>query len=133
MSINPYADNFESGGFFYNAIRQDLAMVHGDTLAFGFQIQGLEGDEPDEIVLSVKENLEDDEALITVSTDDSIVLRSYDSVNDILTYTVRIPPQKAQELATGRYFYDLVAYVDNDVITMMKGRLAVDYSVSENI
>ena len=133
MSINPYADNFESGGFFYNAIRQDLAMVHGDTLAFGFQMKGLEGDEPDEIVLSVKENLEDDEALITVSTDDSIILRSYDSVNDILTYVVRIPPQKAQELATGRYYYDLVVYVDSDVITLMKGRLMVDYSVSENI
>ena len=133
MSINPYADNFESGGFFYNAIRQDLAMVHGDTLSFGFQIQGLEGEHPDDIVMSIKENLEDDEALVSVSTDDTIVLRGYDSVNDILTYSLRIPPQKAQELATGRYYYDLVAHVDDDVITFLKGRLMVDYSVSENI
>ena len=59
MANNPYADNFQSGGYFYNAIRQDIAIVEGDTCSFGFQIQGLEGQDPSSIKLTAKKSIED--------------------------------------------------------------------------
>ena len=133
MSNNPYADNFESGGYFYNAIRQDLAMVLGDTMSFGFEIEGLEGERPDEIKFTVKQNIEDEEALVMLTLEDTIDYRGYDPDSDILTYSVRIPPQKTQHFALGRYYYDLVIVVNNDVLTIMKGRLLVDYSVSTGL
>ena len=133
MSVNPYADNFESGGYFYNPIRQDLAMVLGDTLAFAFQVQGLDGERPDDIKFTVKENIEDDEPLFVVSLANTIDLRSYDESRDLYTYTVRIPPYRTQHLNLGRYYYDLVFVVNNDVLTLLKGRLLIDYSVTTGL
>lgn len=34
------------GGFFFNPIRRDISMIKGDTMSFGFQVQGLEGKIP---------------------------------------------------------------------------------------
>lgn len=130
MAFNPYADNFESGGYFYNAIRQDIAMVKGDTCSFGFQLQGLGADtRPSAIVLTCKAKIEDENALFTCELGAEINLRSYDSQNDILTYIVRIPPSATGGLNLGRYYYDLVAYINNDTLTLMKGRVTLDYPV----
>lgn len=129
MPFNPYADNFESGGYFYNAIRQDIAIVEGDTCSFGFQIQGLEGQEPSSIKLTAKKNIEDEDAIFVCELGEEIEREYYDSVNDILTYVVRISPAATSGLSQGRYYYDLTAYVNSDVLTLMKGRLAIDHAV----
>ena len=130
MPFNPYADNFESGGYFYNAIRQNIAIVKGDTCSFGFQLQGLGADtRPSAIVLTCKAKIEDENALFTCELGAEIDLRSYDSQNDILTYIVRIPPSATGGLNLGRYYYDLVAYINNDTLTLMKGRVTLDYPV----
>lgn len=116
-------------GYFYNAIKRDIAMVKGDTMSFGFQIMGLGGREPDKITFSCKSEIEDEYCVFVVSNDDTIDLRSYDSENDIYTYSVRIPPKKTKKLELGRYFYDLSIEVDNDVITLMIGRLSIEFEV----
>lgn len=117
--------------YFYNAIKRDLFMVQGDTMSFGFQIQGLQGERPSAIYFSCKEKIEDDEALFRVSLSDSIDFRSYDSDKDILTYGVRIPPQFTHNLPLGRYFYDLQFQVNGDIITLMVGRLTLEYQVTK--
>lgn len=129
MANNPYADNFQSGGYFYNAIRQDIAIVEGDTCSFSFQIQGLEGQEPSSIKLTAKKSIEDEDAIFVCELGEEIEREFYDSVNDILTYVVRISPAATSGLSQGRYYYDLTAYVNSDVLTLMKGRLAIDYAV----
>lgn len=130
MSNNPYADNFASGGYFYNPLRRDLTMIKGDTLSFGFQVQGLKGQLPSSIVLTCRETIEAVSPLFEISLSDTIKYRSYDEDNDILTYTVRIPPHKTAALALGRFYYDLELQVNNDVITLMKGRLTLDYEIT---
>ena len=116
-------------GYFYNAIKRDIAMVRGDTMSFAFQLKGLEGQRPEDVVFCCKENLEDTDCLFKVSLSDTIDFRDYDSESDTLTYTVRIPPYKTSNIPLGRFFYDLGVMVNGDVITLMIGRLSVEYEV----
>lgn len=118
--------------FFYNPIDRDITMVKGDTLAFGFQIQGLGGSEPSSIAFTCKNTPEDTEALFAVSLDDNIILRDYDSDEDIYTYSVRIPPSLTEDLDLGRYFYDLELTANDDVLTLMRGRLTLVYEITKN-
>ena len=111
-------------GYFYNALKRDIAMVKGDTMSFGFELKGLEGEIPDKVTFNCKSTIEDDYTVFTVSTDDTIDFVSYDAETDTLTYTVRIPPYKTAELELGRYYYDLKVEVNGDIITLMIGRLS---------
>lgn len=116
--------------YFYNPINRDLSMVQGDTMSFGFQLQGLKGERPDAVYFSCKEKIEDEDYLFQVTLSDNIDFRSYDSDKDILTYGVRIPPALTQYLPLGRYFYDLQVRVNYDTITLMIGRLEILYQVT---
>ena len=116
---------------FYNAIKMDIAMIKGDTMSFGFQMQGLDGSAPSSIIFSCKEDPEDDDAVFSSSLDDGgIWLDSEDSETDLLEYGVRIAPSKTENLNTGRYYYDLQIVVNDDVYTLMKGRLQIEYDVT---
>ena len=112
---------------FINAITQDIEMVKGDTLSFAFQLQGLGGAEPT-IVFSCALNYYDD-ILFTVDTEDGITREAYDSENDIATYSIRVAPNKTASLDLNRYYYDMEMTLDEDVITLMRGRLTLVYEV----
>lgn len=116
--------------FFYNAIRRDIVMIKNDTLTFGFEIQGLEGQSPDNIVFSCKDTPDKDTYLFKVDRADHITEISYDPVTDIRTYRLRIPPILTADLELGRYFYDLQINTNNDIYTLMKGRLTLEYQVT---
>ena len=75
---------------------------------------------------------EDEDAVFTckLSEEDGVWIDSEDTVHDILTYGVRVAPAKTEDLNTGRYFYDLEIDVNNDVFTLMKGRLLLEYDVT---
>lgn len=118
-------------GYFMNAIIRNIEMVRADTMSFGFQVQGLKGERPEFVQFSCKNTLETEEYLFAVSLDDTIDFRSYDAEKDILTYSVRIPPEKTAPLAEGRYFYDLELRVNGDVITLMIGRLSIIEQVTD--
>lgn len=114
------------GGYFFNPIRRDLSMIKGDTMSFGFQIQGLEGRDPENVELICKKTLEDEGELFGVSLNNNIDRRDYDAEHDIITYSVRIPPQLTEDLDAGRYFYDLKILCNTDVISLMVGRLNIE-------
>lgn len=119
-------------GYFMNAIIRNLEMVRADTMSFGFQVKGLQGQRPNFVQFSCKNSLEDSEYLFAVSLNDTIDVRSYDAEKDILTYSVRIPPEKTAGLAEGRYFYDLEMRVNGDTITLMIGRLEIIEQVTDS-
>ena len=123
---------YQESGYFYNAIKRELSMVRGDTLSFAFQLKGLQGQQPEKVVFTCKESLEDTTPRFIVSLDDTIDFRSYDATDDILTYAVRIPPYKTSSLPIGRYFYDLETEVNGDIITLMIGRLNIEYEVHDD-
>lgn len=117
---------------FNNSIKRDISMVRGDTLSFGFQVTGLEGQRPDAIYFSCKENLETDTYIFNVTLEDGIELRSYDAESDTLTYGVRVAPELTEDVDFGRYFYDLQIDVNSDVLTLMRGRLSIEWEVTDN-
>lgn len=114
----------------YNPIKRDLTMIKGDTLSFGFQIQGLGETAPTSIDFTCKNTPEDSEALFALSLNDGIVLRSYDAEEDVYTYGVRIPPSMTEDLDTGRYFYDLQLTANDDILTLMIGRLTLEHQIT---
>ena len=117
-------------GYFYNPIKRDIVMIQGDTCSFAFQLQGLEGVEPDSIIFTCKETVESSRELFQVSTEDTIDKRSYDESTDTFTYSVRIPPYLTHDIALGRYFYDLQFVKNADVITLMTGRLTLEAQIT---
>lgn len=116
--------------YFYNAIRRDITMIQNDTLSFAFQVQGLKGQTPNNIVFTCKETIETSNDLFSVDLSNNITLRDYDEDQDIYTYVVRIPPALTENIALGRYFYDLQLTVNYDIFTLMKGRLTIEYQIT---
>lgn len=117
---------------FNNSIQRSISMVKGDTLSFGFQVSGLDGQEPDAIFFTCKEHIEDDEPVFQLSLGDGIEKRSYDAETDTLTYGVRVAPELTQDVELGKYFYDLEFDINEDVLTLMKGKLSIEWEVSDN-
>lgn len=112
---------------FNNAIKRDISMVKGDTMTFGFQIQGLEGQRPDEIHFTCKQDLEDENYIFERTLDNGVSFRDYDQETDTLTYGVRVPPEATEDLQDGLYYYDLQLDINGDVLTLMKGRLTIEW------
>lgn len=117
-------------GYFYNAIRRDISIVRGDTMSFGFQIKGLEGQRPTDILFTCKENTEDNTPLFTCVLGESINEAAYDPDKDLLTYIVRVRPDQTAGLDLGRYFYDLEMKVNGDIITLMIGRFSIEAEIT---
>ena len=111
---------------FYNPVPLDLIMVKGDSMAFNFQ---LEGAEPRELTFSCKENPADTDAIFTQSlSGGGITLIS--SEGGVLTYSVRVRPDQTSGLEPARYYYDLELMAGDDTITLMKGRLIVEWDAT---
>lgn len=117
-----------NNNIFYNAMNQDITMVKGDTLSFNFQIDGMGADEFDQITFTVKENPNDAEALFSINFSDEGITKLLDEENHLI-YTLRVPPDKTATLTPGAFYYDLVAEHSGDVLTFMRGRLILNYSV----
>lgn len=117
---------------YINAIYQDIDIVKGDTLAFNFDIQGLEGGEPT-ITFTCREHYSDDgDPLFECSTDnDGIEIAAYNAVTDITTFSLWVSPTKTKELDLARYYYDMELRLGEDVITLMRGRLTLVYEVTK--
>lgn len=117
---------------FNNSITRMMSMVKGDTLSFGFQVTGLNGVAPDQIYFSCKENLEDEAYIFQISLDEGIDQRSYDATSDTFTFGLRLAPSYTENIDLGKYFYDLRLIIDEDVLTLMKGILSIEWEVTEN-
>lgn len=116
---------------YINAINQNIDMVRGDTLAFNFQLAGL-GSRADYEALTVTFAVANhyDEALIELTNGDGIELIDYNAASDTATFTVYMSPNKTKTIDLARYYYDLQIKND-DVITLMRGRLTTLYDVAD--
>ena len=115
---------------FYNAIRKEITMIKGDTLAFNFQVQGLGGATPASIYFTCREKPESQNYYFQRSLGNGITRVDYDAETDTATYSVRVRPDNTDDLTAGRYYYDLQMTVENDVLTLMKGRLNIEWDVT---
>lgn len=118
---------------FINAINKNIEMVRGDTLAFNFQLTGLKSRDAYEDLIATFAVAEhyDDESLIEVTNDNGIVLEDYNTAKDTATFSVNVAPNYTKTLDLTRYYYDLQIKDDNNVITLMRGRLTLVYDVAD--
>ena len=115
---------------FYNAVRKEITMIKGDTLDFNFQVQGLDGATPDSIYFTCREKPESENYYFRRSLGNGVLLLSQDATSDTNTYSVRVRPDQTEGLNAGRYYYDLQMSVDNDVLTLMKGHINIEWDVT---
>lgn len=100
----------------------NLSMVRGDTLAFSFEIEGI--DSLDTAYFSCKANADDDTYVFQKSLSDGI------SVVTAGKYRVRVAPEDTSNIEIGSYYYDLEIGVNSDIYTILKGVLKVEQDVT---
>lgn len=115
---------------YLNSINQNIEMVRNDTLAFNFELQGLQGEVPSNIIFSCTDN-PSNTAIFTLDTTSGITLEDYVDETDTLIYSVRIDPEVTENLDITRYYYDMVMLYDGDRLTLMRGRLDLLYNIQE--
>jgi hypothetical protein len=108
----------------FNMADENITMVRGDTLAFGFFIEGLEGQLLDTAYFSCKANKSDTGYVFRKSIGSGIS-RTGDG-----KYQVRVAPADTKDIEAGRYFYDLQIGINSDVFTIMHGVLEITQDVT---
>ncbi len=118
---------------YINAVTQDIDIVRGDTLAFNFQLTGLESRDAYEdliVTFAIAEHYDDD-PIVEFESGGGIELESYDTAKDIATFSVCVAPNMTKTLDLNRYYYDMQIKDDTNVATLMRGRLALVWDVAD--
>lgn len=102
----------------------NFTMVQGDTFIFGVSISGLESD-LSAAYFSVKKNYTDENYTLQKSLNNGI------TKNSDGTYNVKIDPEDTKNVDVGKYVYDLQIGIENDIFTILRGVLKIEYSVTE--
>ena len=117
---------------YLNAVEQNIEMVRGDTLAFNFNLSGL-GSRADYEALTIEFNAAygiDDAPSVQATTDDGGVnIEDYDTATDTALFSVNVAPGKTKNLELSRLYYNLQIIGDDNVITLMRGRLNLLYEI----
>lgn len=100
----------------------NLCMVRGDTLAFSFEVEGI--DTLDTAYFSCKANADDTEYVFQKSLTDGI------SLVETGKYRVRVAPKDTSNIEVGSYYYDLEIGANSDIFTILKGILKVEQDVT---
>lgn len=100
----------------------NLCMVRGDTLAFSFEVEGI--DTLDTAYLSCKANADDENYVFQKSLTDGI------SLVETGKYRVRVAPEDTSNIEVGSYYYDLEIGANSDIFTILKGILKVEQDVT---
>ena len=101
----------------------NLVMTRGDTLAFSFEVEGI--DNLDEAYFTCKLNHDDDTYIFQKDLTDGI------SVVEAGKYRVRLAPADTEDIELGSYYYDLKIKKNGDAFTILKGVLDIEYNVTE--
>lgn len=102
----------------------NLAMVKGDTYAFAVEIEGLDQD-LETAYFSCKQDPNDSEYVFQKELGTGI------SKVETGKYRVRVAPNDTKNVEIGTYYYDLQIGVNSDIFTIMRGKLKIEYEVTE--
>ena len=103
----------------------NITMTRGDTVTFNIQVFD-ENENPVEVdncKFTCKKRASTAETVFQKSLGDGI------TQSDGLI-TVRIAPEDTKEVEEGTYFYDCALYVANDVFTIKKGILTIEWDAT---
>lgn len=104
----------------------NLAMIRGDTFAFGVEIEGL-NQQLESAYFSCKLSAKDQEYIFQKTLGNGI------SMVEMGKYRVRVAPEDTVNLACKSYRYDLQIGVNGDVFTVLKGELTISDDITREI
>lgn len=105
------------------AIKRDITIPRGDTLAFGFECASL-GQDLDGAYFSCKVNADDDTYVFQKTINDGITKVSSGK------YRIRVAPDDTADLEVADYAYDFRIEVNSDVYTVMQGTFKLTQEVT---
>ena len=100
-----------------------ITMVRGDTLALNVT---MEDATPTSMYFSAKRDYKDEAYAFQKSMEDGITLISAGK------YRVRVAPEDTEDLAVGKYVYDLQVGVGSDIYTVIGGTLKLENDVTRD-
>lgn len=102
---------------------ENITLVRGDTLSFGLVMYG-DVQTLDRAYFTVKKDY-DASPVFQKTMGNGI------SLIDTGEYSVRVSPEDTQDLAVGRYYYDVQVGNGEDDFTILRGILDLVYDVTE--
>lgn len=103
----------------FNMDETNITMVKGDTLSFGIEIDGLDGQDLESAFFTCKDVPTSSDFIFKKSLGDGI------SNNGDGTYTVRVVPADTENVTAGSYYYDCQIGINGDVYTILIGLLTI--------
>lgn len=107
----------------------NLEMTKGDTLSFGIEINKI-GKALDAAYFTCKKHYDDETIVFQKALNNGITLDHYDSDGNYF-YKLRVAPTDTQNLEIGKYYYDVEIDVNDDVFTIMRGILTLEFDVKK--
>jgi hypothetical protein len=103
---------------------ENITMTRGDTVAFNCFVFGKEGEplEVDSVFFTAKERVSGEE-VFQLSLEHGIVQQDG-------LISVRIAPEDTKDVPVGIYFYDFQIKVNDDVFTLKKGSLTLEWDAT---
>lgn len=108
---------------YLNYNNENLTTTRGDSIHFAVEIIGLNEDLQG-ASFSCKKNINDETSVFKVTLGNGI-----DKIDDT-HYEVRVPPEVTKQLDIDDYYYDFEITARDDVYTILKGRLKVEFDIS---
>ena len=103
----------------FNMSETNITMIKGDTLSFGIEIDGLEGQDLDSAYFTCKEIPTSNNHLFKKSIGNGITKQSDGK------YIIRVAPADTENATAGMYHYDCEIGINGDVYTIMLGMLEI--------
>ena len=97
-----------------------LTMTKGDTLAFGFEVEGITDDLDTAVFAAWANPNEEDTLLFSKDLEDGVSKVSTGK------YRVRVDPDDTADAEPATYHYKLTIGLNDDVFTILKGRLVIE-------
>jgi len=104
---------------------EHIKMIRGDTLAFGFEVEGIA--ELDAVYFSVKKTKNEDEYILQKTLNNGV-----EKIEDG-KYSVRVAPADTHDLEAGIYYYDLQIVKNGDIFTVLYGTLIIETDITREV
>ena len=103
----------------FNMDETNITMIKGDTLSFGIEIDGLDGQSLSSAFFTCKSVPTSDDVIFRKSLGNGI------TQNDDGAYIVRVAPEDTENVTAGAYYYDCQIGLNGDVFTILLGLLTI--------
>ena len=111
----------------FNMCESNITMIKGDTLSFGIEIEGLDGQDLESAYFTCKEILTAEQTIFQKSLSNGIT-----KVDDG-KYVVRVAPEDTENVVAGEYWYDCEIGINNDIYTILLGALTILQDVTQRV